>query len=294
MLRPILTAIVIVAMLAWAGHSLARLFWLFIPQQPSTQAGSVLPYTSTASRSDRQLDGVDITFLQENFRLSSGGGDMAQSATTGESTLAANTRLSLVLRGAIAGSVPADSSAIVASGDQQRVYFVGDELLFTTPGVTLDSVHTHYVVLNNNGRHESLWMYEEQGSMNTPVTTAGISRVTPGQADTSTVIAQAADRASAANRSAAQLGERVRIRVYRENGTVRGIQIREDSDQTALAAAGLQTGDVITAIDDIAITQGNDLSSLTRQLQRRDQISIEVIRNSATMTVTVSRDAFAF
>lgn len=294
MLRPILTAIVIVAMLAWAGHSLARLFWLFIPQQPSTQAGSVLPYTSTASRSDRQLDGVDITFLQENFRLSSGGGDMAQSATTGESTLAANTRLSLVLRGAIAGSVPADSSAIVASGDQQRVYFVGDELLFTTPGVTLDSVHTHYVVLNNNGRHESLWMYEEQGSMNTPVTTAGISHVTPGQADTSTVIAQAADRASAANRSAAQLGERVRIRVYRENGTVRGIQIREDSDQTALAAAGLQTGDVITAIDDIAITQGNDLSSLTRQLQRRDQISIEVIRNSATMTVTVSRDAFAF
>jgi general secretion pathway protein C len=293
-------------MLAWVGHSLARLFWLLIPQQPSAQAGSVLPYTSTASRSDRQLDGVDITFLQENFRLSSGGGDMAQSAAVGESTLAASTRLSLVLRGAVAGSVPADSSAIVASGDQQRVYFVGDELQFTTPGVTLDSVHTHYVVLNNNGRHESLWMYEAQGSMNTPVTTAGISRVTPGQADTSTVIAQAADRASAAdsasaansapaaNRSAAQPGERVRIRVYRENGNVRGIQIREDSDQTALAAAGLQAGDVITAIDDIAITQGNDLSSLTRQLQRRDQVSIEVIRNSATMTVTVSRDAFAF
>lgn len=281
MVRPGLTAIVVIAMLAWAGHSLARLFWLFNAQQPAAAAGSVLPAQTTVARADRQPSGVDVAYLQENFRLRSGRADNTQSATDGESSQAASTRLRLVLRGAIAGSTPNDSSAIIANGEQQRVYFVGDELQFTTPGVTLDSVHPLYVVLNNNGRLESLWMYEPQASVSAPVTSADAAGVVPTQ--------QGAEPAVAFQRN-----ERVQVRVYRENGTVRGFQIRDDSDPAMLTAAGLQAGDIITSVDGVAVNQNNDMSSLTRELENRQRVDLELIRNNTTITVTVSRDAFAF
>lgn len=279
MLRPALTAIVLVAMLAWAGHSLARLFWLFTSPQTSAAAEIALPSAVPPARSREQSGAVDIAYLQENFRLSNGGRIAAQGAGGGDSQQAANTRLNLVLRGSIAGISPADSSAIIAAGDQQRVYGVGDELQFTTPGVTLDSVHPQYVVLNNNGRLESLWMYEPQPAISAPVARV---EVAPGAAS------------SPMDLAAARTNERVQIRVFRENGEIRGLQIREDSDPGLLAAAGLQAGDIITAVDGVAVNQNNDLSALTRELESRDQVSLELLRNNSMMTVTVSRDAFAF
>ncbi len=279
MLRPGLTAIIIIAMLAWAGHSLARLFWLFNSQQSSAAAGSVLPATQPVARTARQAGGVDVAYLQANFRLNNGRSNNTPDSSGGESRQAASTRLSLVLRGSVAGSAAADSSAIIASGEQQRIYFVGDELQFTTPGVMLESVHPGYVVLNNNGRLESLWMYEPQASASVPAVRAGNSGLASMQRQES---------------AAASLTERVQIRIYRDNGTVRGFQIREDSDPAMLTAAGLQAGDIITSVDGVAVNQDNDLSSLTRQLANRNQVDLALIRNNSTMTVTVSRDAFAF
>jgi general secretion pathway protein C len=278
-LRPGLTAIIIAAMLAWAGHSLARLFWLFNSPQPSAAAGPVVPVASPVARNGLQAERIDIAYLQENFRLSNGRGDLGQSTDNGDLQQAANTRLSLVLRGSIAGSSAANSSAIIASGDRQQVYSVNDELALTTPGVTLDSVHPRYVVLNNNGRLETLWMYDPQDSTDTP----------PPRADGS---AAGAERAN--NAAAPQINGQVQVRIYRENGNVRGLQIRQDSDAGMLRAAGLQAGDIITAVDGVAVDQGGDLSALTRELQNRDRIDLELIRNSNTMTVTVRRDAFAF
>jgi general secretion pathway protein C len=278
-LRPGLTAIVLVAMLAWAGHSLARLFWLFTSPPSSAVTETVLPIAAPQARNRGQSDAVDIAYLQENFRLSNGRSTAATGSGGEQSQQAANTRLNLVLRGSIAGISAADSSAIIAAGDQQWVYGVGDELQFTTPGVILDSVHPQYVVLNNNGRLESLWMYEPQPAISAPV-----ARVRGAQ-----------DAASPAREvTAARSNERVQIRVYRENGEIRGLQIRDDSDPGLLAAAGLQAGDIITAVDGVAVNQTNDLSALTRDLESRDKVSLELLRNNSMMTVTVSRDAFAF
>lgn len=282
MLRPGLTAVVIIAMLAWAGHSLARLFWLFNPQQPSGVAESVLSAASPAQSNATPLHNVDLAYLQENFQLSNGRRGSAQGVVAGEVSEAANTRLSLVLRGAVAGNQPGGSSAIIASGDQQRVYAIGDELQFTTPGVMLDSIHTNHVVLNNNGRLESLWMYQPQDS----ATTSQTSAVNAGT--------QRSEASARRQTTSAPSSARVQIRVYRENGSVRGFQIREDSDTAILAAAGLQAGDIITSVDGTTINQGNDLDTLRRQLEGRDRINLELTRNNAPMTVTVSRDAFAF
>ena len=238
-----------------------------------------MPIAAPQARNRGQSDAVDIAYLQENFRLSNGRSTAATGSGGEQSQQAANTRLNLVLRGSIAGISAADSSAIIAAGDQQRVYGVGDELQFTTPGVILDSVHPQYVVLNNNGRLESLWMYEPQPAISAPV-----ARVRGAQ-----------EAASPAREvTAARSNERVQIRVYRENGEIRGLQIRDDSDPGLLAAAGLQAGDIITAVDGVAVNQTNDLSALTRDLESRDKVSLELLRNNSMMTVTVSRDAFAF
>ena len=279
MLCPGLTAIVLIAMLAWAGHSLARLFWLITSPQSSVATGLVLP-VATAAPGHRRESAVDIVYLQENFRLGNGRGDATQSAVNGQSQQAVSTRLSLVLRGAIAGTTDADSSAIIASGDLQRVYFVGEELQYTAPGVMLDSVHPQYVVLNNNGRLESLWMYE-------PQTAAGVPATTGVTVDIDTVV-------SAQPSPVARNNGGVQIRVYRDNGMVQGLQIRDDSDRTVLETAGLQVGDIITAVDGVAINQGSDVTALTRELENRAQVDLALIRNNTTVTVTVSRDAFVF
>jgi putative serine protease PepD len=75
-----------------------------------------------------------------------------------------------------------------------------------------------------------------------------------------------------------------------ENGSAIGAGARVVSIQSGSPAAdaGLQAGDVVTAIDDRPVTSSTELTAAVRSRQPGDQVGLTVRRNGETRTVEVT------
>jgi putative serine protease PepD len=64
-------------------------------------------------------------------------------------------------------------------------------------------------------------------------------------------------------------------------------------DGSAAAKAGLQVGDVVTAVGDRAVTTSTELTAAVRSAKPGDQVTLTVRRGTGTSTVDVTLDAAA-
>ena len=71
-------------------------------------------------------------------------------------------------------------------------------------------------------------------------------------------------------------------------GTVNGVYVDSLADNSAAAAAGLKTGDVITQIDGQAVTSSPELLQLIGQHRPGDRVRVTVLRNGTTRDFTVT------
>jgi type II secretion system protein C len=96
---------------------------------------------------------ADLAVLQSMALFSGKSGDtrvVARQVTAGSS-------LNLVLQGVMLGGQPQASLAVIVSNARQASYHPGDAL----PGagsIVLDSIAADHVVVDNNGRKETLWL----------------------------------------------------------------------------------------------------------------------------------------
>src|SRR6478609_7510734 len=165
--------------------------------------------------------------------------------------------------------------AVISSGDKQDVYGVGDALPVGN-GVTLSKVMTDRVIINNNGSYESLWLYQNDPGaspisqsytapppvateprrwasdhpganpqMQTPMSERG-----PGYDVPERVIASDPGAAQASR----NLSDVVAMSIYREGGQVVGYKIRPGRDAEKFKTLGLQTDDIVTAVNGMPLT----------------------------------------
>lgn len=208
----------------------------------------------------------------------------APAVTIGED--APETSLDLKLFGLRADSADETGSAILETPDRkQKTYRVGDEII---SGVVLRAVTKSYIVLDAEGSLERLTFIKPESALNTPAPAPSEPAQTYQAGQTGSAGAPSG-RLSVQNFSAAQFMAAVRLTPDLKDGSVRGIKITPRGSGKLLSGAGLQSGDIITAVNGQSVTDNQAMMRMASVLSRDQGASLSILRNDIPMTVKVGR-----
>jgi general secretion pathway protein C len=293
-LNKALGLLVTAGFLAWAATQVAGTIWhIAAPESELSASGMSVDSGFIKDQGLSVGHAVDLGKLQSVFSLRPTGQTAVSSLTSDAAVQASETRLSLTLKGAIASSDPLRSRAIIASAEDQQVYLVGDSLSGMPGTVELQEVHQTFVLLNNNGRIETLRMDELPLSPVPSLTETShttVSNISTG----ATNVAGAVNFPTGIARDTA-LTDLIRIQPVFEPadsalaGTLRGLQIRHGSRGDFLSAVGLRQGDMITAIDGKQLNDASELPVLMAQLSTQQLVSLQLLRDEIPLTVVLDR-----
>ncbi|MEM8548904.1 MAG: type II secretion system protein N, partial [Pseudomonadota bacterium] len=213
---PMVTTVVLVAILAWL---FARLVWLLVPGAPDADIepiATAIPAGADAPAAAANTANVTPIISAHLFGVS------APLAADDEDTVASQdvidapeTDLPLELKGTLAGNPVEASLAIIKDNGTEKLYGVTGDRRFIRQGVTLHSVHATHVVLNRNGKLESLSLptaSETPAPRAAPRRTSNIRRAPTAQRSMTQVLTQ----------NATQLTQIIQPRPYFVGGQQRG------------------------------------------------------------------------
>jgi general secretion pathway protein C len=171
------------------------------------------------------------------------------------------TSLALKLFGVRMDMATGRGSAIIATSDGvQSSYAVGDEI---EPGVTLKMVSFDNVTIDRGGAAEQIFLDQ---SVAAPVAQPNGASFPAGETSGSSLLANSIEIAPRA-----------------ENGKITGMMLNPKGDGALFKAAGLEPGDVLTAVNGKPVSDGADVRST---LAGGGTVSLEVERGGRRMTVS--------
>jgi len=272
-LAPVVSVLCIVLL----SYSAAQLTWMVVPlpagQTPPPMTAT--PRTATPAQADAIALGRQIV-AQHLF-------GQAQVAGPQKATVAIpETQLRLVLRGVMASTDPHTATAIIADpAGKEDFYTVGASL---PGGATLKEVHAQHIVLSRGGRFETLRLPE-----NSLKVTEGVSsppnakplNVTP---EAGALLQQYRDQFVQNPQSLANL---LQGEPYWENGHLIGYRLRPGRDAGALAKFGIQSGDVVTAINGVSLVDPSGRMELLRTLTNAAEFNVDLLRNGQPYSIAI-------
>lgn len=308
-----------VLLIAWVLSAVWSGLWSFFPEaQPLPDVDVINPLArSGATGADAMRDPVDIDaivaaqfFGQPGTIV--GDGDLAETAgiagvmseseaavaLAGIEDGAPETRLPLLLRGVLAASDAGLGQAVIEHKRLQDLYQVGAELPVNGE-VVLAKVLPDMIVLDNAGRYEVLRLFEENsvnsGARNPPAPSRS-ARPTAVQGPSRQVAAAAPEDAAALAgeyrarlyQDPQSLADVVRISAVREGDALLGYRISPGSSTGAFAALGFESGDVVTAVNGIALTEPSNTVQLYQAMRTAREATFELQRKGEFVTLDVS------
>jgi general secretion pathway protein C len=305
---------IILLLALWALTAVGKLVWILLPQQSVAlpPLGTIInPIKANEIASTDSTVNID---LLRNWHLFGQVGALeriveiedsaAPSATIREGIEknASETRLALKLRGALAASQDGLGQAIIEYQSQQEVYAVDDAM--PVPGkVTLAKVMNSQVVLDNGGTYELLTLFEESpldeqlpGIAPATLSQPGKSVVGTGtkkrfESDAYSALAGSYREKLYADPQA--LTDVVAISAVRDGSDLLGYQIAPGKDVAQFQALGFKTGDVITAVNGIALTNPANTMRLYQTMRTASEAVFDLQRDNQAVTLSVSLDATA-
>ncbi len=189
------------------------------------------------------------------------------------------TKLKLTLKGVMQSEIPTAGGAIIAHGKEQAFYSVGDKLKVSGQ-VELVQVLADHVILENNGRHESLMLY----TADEPRPAAAIS------AKPSKVISRSITglKGQSVAAKANSLLNMVDFSIVREDGEIQGYRVSPRANPEKFTQAGLVSGDLVTAVNGIALSSPQSAVELLQQLRSASSAELEVRRNGETHNINIT------
>lgn len=321
-------SLVMLLLVIWLAHSLARIFWLAVPEPEipaarvsqnavSSASASTGPAVDLASLRDLQVfgRGPEDSALADLPELD----EAAPDTGPGIEDEAVDTELQLQLRGVIGSSDEPSARAIIADGENQEIYAIGDELPVGRE-VTLAKVLGTRVILNNDGRYESLWLYPDgEDGPDLASVGRGASRNDPparspeprswsgsdaGEADPEQVSRsrnEAAERQRRAAESpespeevvdevAQSLSDVVSLSIHREDGQVAGYRISPGRDSDTFQSLGLEAGDIVTSVNGMPLDNPGNIMEIYRNMSDATSASLQIERDGQPVTVDIDLD----
>lgn len=292
----------------WLSHSIARIFWLLLPSPQIPPASLALVATKgPAGNSGGANINIDklksiATFGQAAVAAPTEEPD-PQVATAGIENDATDTQLNLVLRGVLGSNDDSAARAVITSGDKSELYAIGDKLPVGN-NVTLAKVLDVRVILSNNGKFESLWLHKDDP--NAPKIASTYSAPPPVEKQKrSRVVGAGAyggyphpERQGAASSPPSSEGQRmadmsntladvVAMSIYREGGQVIGYKIRPGRNIEMFQSLGLQTDDIVTAVNGVPLTNPGEIMKIYKSMSSSTSANLEIKRGGSVINLDV-------
>jgi general secretion pathway protein C len=194
------------------------------------------------------------------------------------------TKLNLTLKGVLAAKPMSRASAIIAKGKsgKEDIFSVGDKM---PGGILIKEIHPEYVVLERNGRLETLKLQKVSG-------VAGFTRSNNSRSSSS---ARAGSPAAALKeirgdilKNPTSFGDYALPVVVKENGRQIGYRLQPQKKGELLAELGIQSSDVITQINGIKLNKPQNGISALRKLSTAKNLNIVVKRNGVETPLNIS------
>ncbi len=260
------------------AYLLVEITWLFFPQEEAvTPVQQKRPLISKSA----QQNNVNKLTAANVFGTS-------QSAAVSEPSNVPETKLNLTLKGVLAATPMKLASAIIAKGKSgnEDIYSIGDTL---PGGVEIKEIHPEFVVLERNGRLETLRLPKDNGvdglSSNNGRQSTGSFGRGAGSATPGAALKQIRENII---KNPTSFGEYALPVVVKERGKQIGYRLKPQQKGELLAELGVETGDVITEINGVKLNnQRNGINAL-RQLSTAKSFNIVVKRNGADVPLSIT------
>lgn len=253
------------------SYTLSQLTWLLIPVDQSNQQTSVgknqkSPISSQQNELQRKIQQIPQSHLFGNYQ--------SETSTAPVQTDAPETRLNLVLKGLLAATPMQRASAIIAlgKGGKEDIYGIGDRV----SNATVKEIYADRVILENNGRFETLTLPKEFANTGPEAKATGRrSAITPGGV--------LGNIRSKILKNPTSFGDYAIPIPYNENGKLRGYRLQPQGDRALFDQVGLDPNDVIVELNGVKLNNPNRSLKALRKLQNAKSMDITVLRNGAEL-----------
>ena len=278
-----LAAPVNVLLVVWLAWLLADLSWLLIPSSGTESALITVqvPVSTPAAGSRPRIDERQIA----SWHLFGEAGKTAAAPARKSTLNAPETRLKLTLRGVFASDEDAQARAII--GDprgKEDSYALGDPL---PGGATLSEIHPDRIILERNGRFETLRLPRQK--------TGGVAAARRG---TRSAASGSAGKAAAFSRYRAEIKQNpasflnyVRATPARQNGKFIGFRLQAGKQRGALKELGLMPGDIVTQINGVQIDSPAKGMKAMQALGEGDSVNITLLRGGKEKSMSLTLPA---
>jgi general secretion pathway protein C len=263
-----LAKLVNVLLVIWLAWLLAGLSWLVLPepeQQTLSQPAvtNPPPVQSQQTRFDeRQIASWHV------FGVASEDKPVKKAATVD----APETRLQLTLRGLFASDEADNARAIVADPKgKEDHYAVGDPL---PGGATLSEIYPDRIILERNGRYETLRLPRE---LTSTAATVQRSRSSAGNSSAGNATAFTKYRNEIKQNPSAFMNY-VRATPARKDGKFIGFRLQPGKQRGALKELGLAAGDIVTSINGVQIDSPAQGMKAMQALGDGDTVNVTLLR----------------
>ncbi|MEC7642708.1 type II secretion system protein GspC [Idiomarina sp.] len=257
----------------WVVIVAAQATWWFMTPSPETQQR---PSVDVRAQ-NRDNQSVDLAKLQQ---LPIFGRQQAGTQTRGNDYAnAPKTSLNVRLVGVSASSRPERSAAIIEQAGKQSTYIVGDAI--GRSRVTVEQILADRVILDNGGRLETLQL-EDIGEDRPALSLV----VESGEAEANQAN-NTSDALQRVKRDPDQLLDYVSIAPVLEQGSLQGYRLSPGNQADIFYQAGFQEGDLAVAINGYDLTDMQQASELSSQLQDATEATVTVLRNGERIELSL-------
>jgi len=268
---------------------LADIFWKLMPlPEVNSTPQSPMSALSVSSMPMISKPSVDLATLQSwsLFGRTDGKSVEQQQPSLDDPNSAAATSLNLVLLGILMSDDPEGSFAVIEGGQISSLYKVGDEIPIAQ-GVKLAKVLVDRVIINNRGSMEALMLYDDSKPAIGVVNNAG-QNVVIDQRRNPEISSMASNYRNQLLTNPMSMTDVIKVSIAKgPDGSVIGYRIRPGRDREQFAKFGLQAGDVVTAINGVALDDPAKAMELYGQLRDAQEASFVVKRGNQEVNLIV-------
>ena len=296
---------IIALLVFWSISSVSQLIWIpFRTSAIETAPAAAINPPRAAAQNPAQS--VDVSKVLGSGLFGAGpdlpleaaeNGVAASGQRDGIEQNAKETRLALSLTGIVALAENGLGSAVIKSGATEQVYAVGDALP-ASGQVVLSKVMPEQVVIDNNGTYELIKLYDKPGvSIPSRPSTQGSSAIkstaSPSQPN-AWASEKSVEQSALASQYRARLYENpeslaqvVSVAPVRDNDGIVGYRITPGQDRAAFDAFGFKAGDVVTAVNGLALSDASNSIKLYQMMKDATLATFDINRDDGTVTISV-------